>query len=133
MNENLPNGLTDFSDLGEVDPAVNSLIAQGVHRQADAHLSTKERRKKARQRERMKQRREFRVTYDLPPSIRNRIAKLAEKGKFPASQLAAVLLLEGLRHLDAGDINLDKYKVPSKSPRYEWNLDLWDSPRRRKR
>ncbi len=133
MSKNQPNGLTNFGDLGGIDPAVDSLITQGERRQADAHLSTKERRKKAKQRERMQQRREFRVTYDLPPSIRNQVARLAEKGKFPASQLAAVLLAEALKRLEMGEIDLDKYKVPSDSPRYEWNLDLWDSPRTRKR
>lgn len=133
MSKNQPNGLTSFGDLGGIDPAVDSLITQGERRQADAHLSTKERRKKAKQRERMQQRREFRVTYDLPPSIRNQVAKLAAKGKFPASQLAAVLLAEALKRLEMGEIDLDKYKVPSDSPRYEWNLDLWDSPRTRKR
>jgi len=133
MSKEQQNGLTVFGDLGGIDPAVDSLIAQSERRQADAHLSTKERRKKAKQRERMQQRREFRVTYDLPPSIRNQVARLAEKGKFPASQLAAVLLAEALKRLETGEIDLDKYKVPSDSPRYEWNLDLWDSPRTRKR
>ena len=133
MSKNQPNGLTDFGDLGGIDPTVDSLITQGERRQADAHLSTKERRKKAKQRERMQQRREFRVTYDLPPSIRNQIARLAEKGKFPASQVAAVLLSEAMKSLEAGEIDLNKYKVPSNSPRYDWNLDMWDSPRARKR
>ena len=102
MSKNQQNGLTDFGDLGGIDPTVDSLIAQGERRQADAHLSTKERRKKAKQRERMQQRHEFRVTYDLPPSIRNQIARLAEKGKFPASQLAAVLLTEALETTGSG-------------------------------
>lgn len=133
MNKNQQSGLTDFGDLGGLDPAVDSLITQGERLQADAHLSTKERCKKARQRERMQQRREFRVTYNLPPSNRNQIARLAEKGKFPASQLAAVLLSEALKRLEVGEIDLNKYKVPSNSPRYEWNLDMWDSPRARKR
>ena len=57
MSKNQPNGLTNFGDLGGIDPAVDSSIAQGDRRQADAHLSTKERRKKAKQREHMQQRR----------------------------------------------------------------------------
>lgn len=86
----------------------------------------------AKQRQKIQRRHALQVTYDLPSSIRLQIAAIAEKGQFPAGQLVAALLAEGLKRLEAGEIDLSQYTIPFHSHRYTLNLDLWDSPRMRK-
>jgi hypothetical protein len=111
-----------------IDPAVADILSGFEQRQADAHLSPKERSKKAREREKMRRRKERRATYDLPKKIKERIAEIANQHQVPISQVAALLLSHGLNALDSGELNLDDYKdtQPSSSPRYETNLILPD-------
>ena len=78
--------------------------------------------KQARERERIRARREQRVTYDLPPELRARIRDLAAELRLPASQLVTLALLRFLTAYEQGDIPLGVYKEPSHSPRYDWNL-----------
>lgn len=79
-------------------------------------------RKKERERNKIKSRRESRVTYDLPPILRSQIKQLADQHRLPASQLVALALLRFLSDYDQGLIDLSVYKQPSSSPRYDWNL-----------
>lgn len=76
----------------------------------------------ARERAKIQARRELRVTYDLPPELRARIKDLGEELRIPASQLVTLALLRFLRDLEKGDVPLSRYKQPSRSPRYDWNL-----------
>ena len=108
----------------EADPAVEALLNRGERRQAEARLSRKERDKKMRERKKMQARLKGRATYDLPASLKERIAAIAEGHQTSASQVAALFLLQALEAFDQGEIDLEGYKVPSNSPRYEWNLDL---------
>ena len=52
------------------------------------------------------------------------IKDLGEDHRCPASQVAGLLLIYGLAAIRKGDIELDEYKVSSRSPRYDWNLDF---------
>lgn len=81
-----------------------------------------ETRKQARERERIRARRAQRVTYDLPPPLRQRIKQLAAEQGLPASQLVSLALLRFLKQFEAGEVELSRYKQPSRSPRYDWNL-----------
>lgn len=78
--------------------------------------------KKARASEKIRARRPQRVTYDLPPTLRGRIKALADAERIPASQIVTLALLRFLRAYDAGDHDLGA-KLPSRSPRYDWNLE----------
>jgi hypothetical protein len=78
--------------------------------------------KKERERNKIRLRRESRVTYDLPPVLRFRIKHLAEQHRLPASQLVTLALLRFLNEYDQGLVDLSTYKQPSSSPRYDWNL-----------
>ncbi len=88
-----------------------------------------------REKEKIRARREQRVTYDLPPDLRARIKDLANEQRLPASQLVTLALLRFLRDYEKGDIQLGRYKQPSRSPRYDWNLvfpaDLTGAMRRK--
>lgn len=92
--------------------------------QAQAHRSPREQARRQRERERIQARRERRVTYDLPPALRRRVQALSEELRIPASQLAALALGRFLNEYAGGAVDLGAYKVPSHSPRYEWNLEL---------
>jgi hypothetical protein len=97
----------------------------------------KEQRRKQREKEKIRARREQRVTYDLPPALRKRIKELAEEQCLPASQLVTLAMLLFLNSYDQGEISVARYKEPSRSPRYDWNLkfpsDLTASLRKKKK
>jgi hypothetical protein len=79
-------------------------------------------RKKAREASKIRARRAMRVTYDLPPELRQRMKDLAADQRLPASQLVTLALLRFLKAYDAGEAPLGRFKQPSRSPRYDWNL-----------
>ena len=109
---------------GSTDPAVNALLGQAERRQAEARLSRSEREKKKKEREKIRRRRPFHTTYDIPVELRERIKTIAEQHAIPASQVAPLGLLLVVQALDDGQVDLNTYKVPSRSPRYDWNLVL---------
>ncbi len=109
-----------------LDPVVADLLAGMEQKQAEASLPRRQREKKARERAKIQARRDQRATYDLPPALRERIKDLAEELRLPASQLVTLALSRFLRDYDQGGVDLGKYKRPSRSPRYDWNLELPD-------
>ena len=119
-----------------LDPAVADLLKGMQQKQAEQQLPRHEREKLARERAKIQSRREQRVTYDLPPAIREGIRLLAEELRLPASQLATLALARFLREYQNGQIDLGVYKQPSRSPRYDWNLvfpEEWIVPSKRKK
>src|SRR5512135_2792721 len=107
-----------------LDPAVAGLLNDMEHRQSDAALPRRQREKKARERAKIRARREQRATFDLPPSLRQRIMDLAENERLPASQLVSLALARFLQDLSSSQVDLGPLKQPSRSPRYDWNLVL---------
>ena len=107
-----------------LDPAVAGLLEDMEHRQSDAALPRRQREKKARERAKIRARRDQRATFDLPPSLRQRIMDLAETERLPASQLVTLALARFLQDLTGGAVDLAPFKQPSRSPRYDWNLIL---------
>ncbi len=87
--------------------------------------------RKSREKEKIRARRAQRVTYDLPPNLRRRMKTLAAERGVPASQLVTLALLRFLKDYAAGDVPLERYQQPSRSPRYDWNLafppELWEA------
>ncbi len=78
--------------------------------------------KQEREKAKIRARRELRATYDLPPALRQRVKEMAEEQGLPASQLVTLALLRFLKQFEAGEVALSRYKTPSRSPRYDWNL-----------
>ena len=111
-------GFVDF----DLDPAVASIIGHGERRQAEAKAPPQERKKKAKERAKNKARQGRRAVYDLSPELIQEVAAIAEQHRVPASQIAALLLRHGFRALQRGEIDIESRKVPSRSPRYRWNL-----------
>lgn len=113
-----------FINFDDVDPAVAASIGGAERRQSQARLPVKERQKKAKARTKDQARLERRVNWDLPIELKTRVKSLAAEHVVPESQVAALFIADGLRRLDAGEIDLDDYKTPSDSPRYDANLIL---------
>lgn len=107
-----------------IDPAVADLLTGLERLRSDAALPRKEREKKARERAKIQARREARATYDLPPALREQIKILAEDQRVPASQIVTLALARFLDDLACGRVDLAVYKCPSRSPRYDWNLEF---------
>ena len=104
-----------------MDPAVRDIMA---HREERATGSKTDRAKKAKERKKAAGRLPGRVNLDLPLELKKRVFDLAEAKRIPASQIVALFLADGLRRLDSGELKLDEYRRPSKSPRYDYTLDI---------
>ncbi len=124
MNANDENSMTRFAGLGSLDPAVNLLIDQGDHRQADSRLPRSERSRKKKERERAQKRKPHRINLDLPLDLKKRLEAQAKLESVPVSQLVAFLLYEPLHLLEGKSISLWSYKIPSHCPKFDCNLDL---------
>jgi hypothetical protein len=108
-----------------LDPAVANILSDFEQRQTEAHLPAKERSKRAKEREKMRQRQPKRVTYDLPKKLKERIAEIADQHQVPISQVAALFLTYGLKAHDSGELDLGKYKKRlTDSPRYKYKLTV---------
>lgn len=122
--ESSPNFVDFGQELTQADPAVNLLLQRTEQRHQEARLSPKEREKKKKEREKIRARRPFHTTYDIPVELRERIKELAEAHGVPASQIATLGLLRFVEDLARGRVDLNRYKAPSRSPRYDFNLIL---------
>lgn len=111
-----------FERRPSLDPAVADLLSGMQQRQAESQLPRKERERLGRERAKIQSRREQRATYDLPPTLREEIRDLAEELRLPASQLVTLALARFMKDYHESQIDLAKYKQPSRSPRYDWNL-----------
>ena len=124
MKNDTSKGMTNFTDLSVVDPAVESLLGQGQRRQDEARLPRIERSRKKKERERAEKRKPNRINLDLPVDLKKRLEHLARKEGVPISQLVAFLLYEPVHQLESRVISLWGYKTASGCPKFECNLDL---------
>ena len=77
-----------------------------------------------REQERQEKRKAGKVSYDLPPEVKQTIADLAEELGVPQSQIATVLLVCGLDAMRNGEVNIAQYLIPSRSPLHQYVIDL---------
>ena len=109
-----------------IDPAVADLLSGMERRDTESHLPAKERKKVIKERNKIQSRKENRVTYDLPPKLRQVIKETAEKEGIPASQMVTLALYKFMEQYHNKELDLGQYKEMSKSPRYDWNLVIPD-------
>jgi hypothetical protein len=64
------------------------------------------------------------VRYDLDPELKQTIADLAAEYGVPQSQIASLLMEHGLEALRSGEIDIAGYLKPSRSPLFDYTLDL---------
>lgn len=117
------SGFIDFGEAANMaDPAVSALLVQTERRQGEARLPHKDREKKKKEREKIRARRPYHTTYDIPIELRQKIKDLAEQHSLPASQLATLALLRFVEDLAERRLDLGALKVAGRSPRYDFNL-----------
>jgi hypothetical protein len=114
-----------------IDPAVADLLGSMEQKASERALPRDERQRKVKEREKARARN--RVMLDLPPEIEKRIKALAVKHECTISQIAALLIWQGVQDLENGLLNPSAYKKPSRSPRYTWNLVFMERFRNDKR
>jgi hypothetical protein len=107
-------------DDGSYDPAVASLLGAGARKAQRQAQPLADRRRQAKERQKAAARN--RVTLDLPPELEIMIKRLADDNGCPISQVAVILLAAGLDQIDAGQLDLLRFRKPSRSPRYTWQL-----------
>ena len=103
-----------------IDPAVAELLGTMEQKARDRSLPRDDRQRKVKEREKARARN--RVMLDLPQEIEKQIKSLAVKHECPISQIAALLIWQGVQDLENGLLNPSEYKKPSRAPRYTWNL-----------
>jgi hypothetical protein len=103
-----------------IDPAVADLLKQDQHRQEQraAPLAERQRRHKEREKARARNRKML----DLPVALTDILTDLAERYRCPESQIAALLMVQGLEDLLSGKLDVFSFRIPSRSPRYDFNL-----------
>ncbi len=115
-----------------IDPAVESALGRspddpvygGLQKVRRARNMTPGQRRKA-ERDAVR----CRAMFDLPEDLLAALDRLAERLGVPRSQAAAYLMLVGLGRLAAeGEEALAGLRRPSRSMRFEWQLDLPDLP-----
>jgi hypothetical protein len=111
-----------FERRTSLDPAVADLLSGMEQRQAESQLPRKGRGRLGRERAKIQSRRERGAPSALPPPLREEIRVMWEDLRIPASQLVTLALARFLNEYNSGSIDLGKYKQPSRSPRYDWNL-----------
>ena len=103
-----------------IDPAVADLLGSMDQKESERSLPRDDRLRKVKEREKARARN--RVMLDLPQEVEKRIKALAVKHECTISQIASLLIWQGVQDLDNGLLNPSAYKKPSRSPRYTWNL-----------
>lgn len=99
-----------------IDPAVRDIMTY----QKDKGTGSK----KSKERKKAAGRLPGRVNLDLPPVLKKKVFDLADEERIPASQIVALFLADGLRRLESGDLKINDFRQPSKSPRYDYTLDI---------
>jgi len=101
----------ESSGAGDVLPEVQAQYEAGKRRKADAE-------KKARKLARPKQ------TYDLPLAMIEAVKELADQEDVPQSDIAALALADFLSRYQQGKVDLSRYKVPARSLKFAFHLQL---------
>lgn len=110
--------------INNIDPGVSGLFDLLKKSDEEKRLPPDERKRKKAEKEKIKARRENRVTFDLPPSLRSEIMAFAKELEIPASRIAGLAIALFIREYRAGRIDLAEYKIPARSPNYTWLLEI---------
>jgi hypothetical protein len=121
-----------FSNL-HPDEVLDAMLKESDRKQAEAGLSSDERqlviqkRKKAQSKKEAARRKSQaqlanRLQLLLPTDLKEKIQKLAAELQIPQSQVVTFFLYEAFQSYEKGSIHFDGFLLPSKSPRYEYNL-----------
>lgn len=101
-----------------VDPAVADLLSDMDRKRRISTLP------RARQKKARKDAGRHKVGMDFPPALHEELRQIAEKEKVSVSSLTAFFAKFGLDYYKAGQLDLVPYMRVSRSPRFEFILEL---------
>lgn len=110
--------------MSSIDPQVSNLFDMLKRSDNDKRLPPDEHKRKKAEREKIKARKENRVTFDLLPTLRTEIMAFAKELEIPTSRTAGLAIALFIREYRAGRIDLAEYKIPARSPNYTWLLEI---------
>ena len=104
------------------DPVVAAALRQAQQAHETRQLSPAQRREK----EKMQSRLPGRLTIDIGAHLKTTLESIAHAQELPVSQLTRFLILYALDRIGSNDIeaHIHDHRIPSRSPRYTWILDL---------
>ena len=101
----------DMSGVGDIDPELGEQLKSHKQRKAEAE---KQARKLARPK----------ATFDLPLAMIERVREVAGQEDVAQSDIAALALDRFLGEYDRGDIDLESLKMPARSLKFAFRLEL---------
>lgn len=104
----------------ELDPAVAAVLGDGQRRAQQRKMTPAQRKRAARDSARQ------RVTMEMDPRIVSLVQQIADAEKCSPASVATILLKDALARYAADEIGLGDNLRSSRSPRYEWVVDLGD-------
>jgi hypothetical protein len=66
----------------------------------------------------------IRLYADVSPEIRSSIIELAKPKRVSLSSLTALMVAVGLQAVQSGKLDIDNYLRPSKTPRFDYEIDV---------
>lgn len=108
--------MTRRDPLGDLDPAVNSVLTDAARKQRIRQMPKSEQARARREAARK------RIIYEIPEVIQDAIAEIAQREGMSPSSVVSLLLAEGIRSYRAKRASFYGLRRASRSPRYEWVL-----------
>jgi hypothetical protein len=127
------NDFRSALNLPPADCVVDDMLRDSERKQNEASLSQDERKQIIEMRKRTSQRKETqrqkskdqaanRLVLLLPMDLKDQIIGIAKAHNVTQSQVTTFFLYEALLIYRDGKIDFENYKLPTNSPRYDWNL-----------
>lgn len=113
-------GKADTGRRNALDPAVADILSQFKKRDQLAGLSPADRKRARRNLARN------RITIDVPAKLEAAIQQAAQREGVSASALITFLTRQALAQLQRGELDLEPFKRPSRSMRFEFILQVDD-------
>lgn len=112
-----------------IDPAVEAVLGNDSITSAMNKLMAARNMTPGKAKKKAKDAARTKVTFDWPSWLIERLEAIAgqEGEKFPLNQLAAVLVVEGLRQVMREALDLESRKIPSRTPAFDIFLRI-DEP-----
>lgn len=101
-----------------LDPTVADILSGMERKQRIASLPRSQRDKLRRDARR------YKITLDFNAALHEQLKAIADREGISISGLVALFAQEGLKMLDAGEIDLRQHKRPSRCARFEWVIVL---------
>jgi len=101
-----------------IDPAVAAIIQDGTRREGQRGMTRTQRRQAKRDAERQ------RVTYEVDPAVAAIVAGIAEREGCSPAGVVNLMVATAARGYVRGELEFCGHRRESRSPRYEWVVEL---------